>query len=76
MQNMGIATMAVKRGRPPAEGTAKRTLPSFSIRLEPDVRDAVERAAKADRRSLASWVEIAIIHRLTELGLYPPKPEQ
>jgi hypothetical protein len=51
--------------------TPKRSLPSLSIRFEPQVKAAVEKAARDDKRSASSLVEIATIKYLRELGYLP-----
>ncbi len=44
-----------------------RTNP-LGVRVEPDVKDALERAAKADDRSVSSLVERILKQWLTEKG--------
>ncbi|UEM08157.1 hypothetical protein JL101_036295 (plasmid) [Skermanella rosea] len=46
----------------------KRSLPSLSIRFDPEVKAAVEKAARDDKRSASSLVEIATIAYLREKG--------
>ena len=41
---------------------------SVGIRIEKDLKDAAEEAAKDDRRSLASLIEIALIEYLEKKG--------
>ena len=41
---------------------------AISVRVEPDLKAAAERAAKDDRRTLASLVEIALIDYLSHKG--------
>jgi hypothetical protein len=52
-------------------GTAKRNLTPISIRFEADIKSTIERLAKADRRSVASWVEKYVIDHMQEEGLLP-----
>jgi hypothetical protein len=54
---------------------AKRTWTPISIRLEADIKMTLERLAKSDRRSLASWVEKYLIDHLQEDGLLPKDGE-
>lgn len=49
----------------------KRDYKTLSIRFEPDVREIVEKAAKDDKRSAASLVELATIAYLREKGYMP-----
>ncbi len=44
---------------------------SIGIRIEPDVKVALEAAAKADRRSVASYIEKLIIEDLQRSGALP-----
>lgn len=46
---------------------------AISIKVEPDVKAAVERAAAEDDRTMAQWVERLIIRALREQG-HLPKP--
>ena len=41
---------------------------SLGLRIEPDVKTALEEAAKADRRTVASFVELLLIEHLTRTG--------
>ncbi len=45
----------------------KRTAP-LGLRIKPAVKEALERAAKADRRTVASYVEILLIADLEAKG--------
>lgn len=47
-----------------------RTAP-LGLRIEPVVKDALERAAKADRRTVASYVELLVIADLEAKGFLP-----
>ena len=49
----------------------KRSLPGLTIRFDPEVKAAIEKAAKADKRSASSLVEIAVIAYLREKGFLP-----
>ncbi|MCM5691425.1 hypothetical protein M8037_22125 [Sinorhizobium meliloti] len=42
---------------------------SIGIRVEPEFKDALETAAKADRRSVASYIEKLIADDLEKRGL-------
>ncbi len=44
---------------------------SIGIRVEPAVKDALDAAAKADRRSTASYVEKLLIEDLITKGYLP-----
>jgi hypothetical protein len=57
-------------GRPPLAVT--KSLP-VSVRLPPNVKAAAEKAATDDRRSLSSFLEIAVIDYLRRKG-YLTKP--
>lgn len=49
-----------------------RSVP-FQIRMRPSVKEAGEKAAKADNRSLSSLMETLLIEHLEAKGLWPPK---
>jgi hypothetical protein len=53
------------------EGAPKRNLTPLSIRFEPEIKATIERLAKADRRSVASWVEKYVIDHMQNEGLLP-----
>lgn len=42
---------------------------ALGIRIEPEVKEALEKAAKADRRSVAAYVEKLIVDELISKGL-------
>lgn len=46
---------------------------SIGIRVEPEIKAAVEKAAGDDDRTVAQWIERLIIRALRENG-YLPKP--
>jgi hypothetical protein len=48
---------------------------SIGIRIDETIKAAVERAAEADRRSVASYIEILIIQDLEAKDLLP-KPQK
>lgn len=50
--------------------------PVLSVRLSADIRRGAERAAKRDRRSLASWVEKVLAERLEADGILKPTKEK
>jgi hypothetical protein len=41
---------------------------SIGIRVEPEVKAAVEKAAKSDDRTVAQWIERLMIRELREKG--------
>lgn len=51
-----------------------KTLP-VSLRLRPEVKEAAERAANDDVRSLSSLIEKALVLYLRESGHLPKVPE-
>ncbi|MER8861877.1 hypothetical protein NKI09_30195 [Mesorhizobium sp. M0757] len=51
-----------------------RTAP-LGLRIEPVVKEALERAAKSDRRTVASYVEIILIADLEAKGFLPKGSE-
>lgn len=56
-------------------GGAKRNLTPISIRFEADIKSRIERLAKADRRSVASWIEKYVIDHMQTEGLLPKEGE-
>jgi hypothetical protein len=48
---------------------------SISLRVNPAVKKAVERAARADQRTTAAFVEVVIIEWLREKGYLPKKSD-
>lgn len=56
-------------------GGAKRNLTPISIRFEADIKSRIERLAKADRRSVASWIEKYVIDHMQAEGLLPKEGE-
>lgn len=44
---------------------------AIGIRVEPELKDAIEVAAKAERRSVASYIENLIADDLEKKGLLP-----
>lgn len=44
---------------------------SIGIRVEPAVKEAAEKAAKADDRTLAAYIERLLIQNLKDLGYLP-----
>lgn len=51
--------------------SATRTA-SIGIRVVPQVKEALEKAAKADRRSVASYIETLIVSDLEGKGFLHP----
>lgn len=47
----------------------------LGFRIEPATKDALERAAKVERRSVSSLVEIVLEDWLREKGYLPPASE-
>ncbi|MBA1346013.1 hypothetical protein ACC703_05835 [Rhizobium ruizarguesonis] len=45
---------------------------AIGIRIEPELKDAIEAAAKAERRSVASYIEKVIADDLEKRGLLTP----
>lgn len=45
---------------------------SIGIRVEPEVKAAIEKAAKADERTVAQWIERLMVRELREQGYLPP----
>jgi hypothetical protein len=54
----------------------KRTWTPISIRFEADIKTTIERLAKSDRRSVASWVEKYVIDHMQSEGLLPKDGEE
>ena len=50
-------------------------LQPMSIRLEPEVRDAIERAALRDRRSLSAMIDLILVRWLEDNGYLARHPE-
>jgi hypothetical protein len=46
---------------------------SIGIRMDPALKEALEKAAEADRRSVASYLEVLVIKDLKAKGLWPKK---
>lgn len=53
-----------------AEANTTRTA-SIGIRVKPNIKEALESAAKADRRSVASYIEMVLVARLEADGYLP-----
>ncbi|MGO7152753.1 DUF1778 domain-containing protein [Rhizobium leguminosarum] len=45
---------------------------AIGIRIEPELKEAIEAAAKAERRSVASYIEKVIADDLEKRGLLTP----
>jgi hypothetical protein len=56
---------------PPHEETKMTRTASLGIRVEPAVKTALESAAKADRRTVASYIEKLIVDDLGAKGYLP-----
>lgn len=48
---------------------------SIGIRVEPEVKAAVEKAAREEDRTVAQWIERLMIRELRERG-YLPQPTE
>lgn len=48
---------------------------ALGLRIEPVVKEALEKAAKADRRTVASYVENLIVADLEAKGLLTQQPD-
>ena len=49
----------------------KRLLPGITVRFDPEVKTALDKAAKADKRSSSSLIEIAVEAYLRDKGYLP-----
>ena len=47
---------------------------TVTLRVDPEIKAAAERAAKHDRRSLTNLVEVLLVSHCKSLNLYPPPP--
>ena len=56
------------RGRP------KIKTATMTLRVDPEIKMAAEKAAAQDRRSLTSLVEVLLVNHCRNLNLYPPTP--
>ena len=45
---------------------------AIGIRVEPELKEAIDMAAKAERRSVASYIEKLIADDLEKKGMLPP----
>lgn len=54
---------------------ARSKITPISVRFEPGWKELVEREAKADMRSAASWVEKIVVDHLRSKGLEPKEVE-
>jgi len=43
---------------------------NLALRLPPDLKEALEKAAKADMRTVSNYVEILLTSHLQDKGLY------
>lgn len=48
---------------------------ALSLRIEPSLKEALERAASAERRTLASYVEIVLSDHVAALGRSESTPK-
>jgi|GEM_PF-1008591 hypothetical protein len=49
---------------------------AIGIRIEPEMKEAIDAAAKADRRSVASYIEKLIADDLEKKGMLPSGASQ
>jgi hypothetical protein len=49
---------------------------AIAIRVEPNIRKAIEKAAKADQRPAASLVKKAVVEYLRRNGFLPPESDK
>jgi hypothetical protein len=54
-------------------GMTQRKTTQFYMRMDPEVKEASEKAAAMDRRSLASLIEILLTEHCKERGLLTPE---
>jgi hypothetical protein len=54
-------------------GMAQRKTVSFTMRMDPEVKEAAEQAATNDRRSLAAYIEILMLEDCKRRGLLTPE---
>jgi hypothetical protein len=54
-------------------GMTQRKVVSFTMRMDPEVKEAAEQAAANDRRSLAAYLEILMIEDCKRRGLLTPE---
>ena len=47
-------------------------LQPMSVRLEPEIRDALERAALEERRTLSAMIDVLLVRGLRDMGYLPP----
>jgi len=46
---------------------------SIGIKVEPELKEAIDRAAKDDERSTSQWIERLIIKELQRVGRWPAR---
>ena len=44
---------------------------NIGVRVEPDVKEAIAKAAADDRRTMSAWIEIVLVERLQKDGYLP-----
>jgi hypothetical protein len=54
-------------------GMTQRKVVSFTMRMDPEVKEAAEQAAANDRRSLAAYLEILMLEDCKRRGLLTPE---
>ena len=55
-----------------ARMTQRKTV-SFTMRMDPEVKEASEQAATNDRRSLAAYIEVLMLEDCKRRGLLTPE---
>ena len=53
-------------------GRQKLKTATMTLRVDPEIKAAAERAAAHDRRSLTNLIEVLLVTHCRELNLYPP----
>jgi hypothetical protein len=67
-QVIETAAKAIREGKRVPSGNERKATP-VSVRFDPHVKEAIERAAKADVRPVATWVEKLVIEAMKAKGL-------
>ena len=57
-----------------AKGRPKIKTATVTLRVDPAIKAAAEKAAAHDRRSLTNLVEVLLVAHCESLNLYPPSP--
>jgi hypothetical protein len=62
----------LSRGKRLQEKKAERSRVAFSFKIRPEIKEGMEKLARADRRSLSSCVELVLEDHLRAKGYLPP----